>query len=266
MPGYKESQPKEEVEQVKPLEESQRQLERELTPVELREKLRDPNFLPTHEQITKSFNSWEEWNQFCFDKENPVFEFLNEEYLNAFADYFVGKIQEHGASEKKPLVILEIGAGNGRLSNFLQQKLEEKAPGQTKVVATDSGTWALNNDFPVEQLKHDEAMEKYKPGIVVFSWMPFEEDSSKGIRKVDSVQEYILIGEANGGCCGDGWETWGQSWSRDEDDKDDEEIPPYEVDGFDKEFLSDLSGLQICRTDDPGRYCHSSTVSFKREK
>ena len=132
MPEYKEPQFEGEVEQAKPSEESPQQPERELTPEELQEKLRDPHFLPTHEQITKAFRSRDEWHKFCFDEEKPVFEFFNEEYLNAFADYFVSKIQEHGASEEKPLVILEIGAGNGRLSHFLQQKLEERAPGQKK--------------------------------------------------------------------------------------------------------------------------------------
>jgi len=263
---YKELQFGGEVEQAKPSEESPQQPERELTPDELREKLRDPNFLPNHEQITKAFTNWEQWREFCFDKEKPVFEFFNEEYLSAFADYFVGKIQEHGASEERPLVILEIGAGNGRLSHFLQQKLEERAPGQTKVVATDSGAWTLKSDFPVEQLKHDEAMEKLSPDIVVFSWMPYQEDSSRNIRKFDSVQEYILIGETDGGCCGDEWETWGQSWSWDEDDEGGEKVSPYEADGFERDDLDDLSDLQICRTDDPGSYSHSRTVSFKRKK
>ena len=55
-------------------------------------------------------------------------------------------------------------------------------------------------------------MKKHSPDIVIFSWMPYQEDSSKDIRKFDSVQEYILIGETDGGCCGDEWETWGHSW------------------------------------------------------
>lgn len=266
MSDYEKPQIEGEFEQARPSEVSPQQPERELTPDELRERLRDPNFLPTHEQITKAFTNWDQWYQFCRDKENPVFEFFNEEYLNAFADYFVDKIQEHGASEERPLVILEIGAGNGRLSHFLRQKLEERAPGQIKVIATDSGEWSLKSNFPVEQLKHDEAMEKYSPDIVVFSWMPYKEDSSKDIRKFDSVQEYILIGETDGGCCGDKWETWGrQSWSWDEDEKEGKKIPPYEADGFEREYLADLSDLQICRADEPGNYDHSGTVSFKRK-
>jgi len=241
-------------------EHEEEQAEKELTSEELREKLRDPNFLPTREQTINAFTNHEEWEEFCFDEEEPVYDLYNKEYLNAFTDYFVDRIGEYGASKEKPLVILEIGAGNGRLSHFLEEELNQKVSGQVKVIATDSGEDAIKADFSVEQLKHDEAMEKYKPDIVIFSWMPYGEDSSKDIRKVDSVQEYILIGEAENGCCGDDWETWGNQIF-------DEEIPPYEVDGFQKEKLDDLSELQICRTDRmPGRINNSATVSFKRKK
>lgn len=204
----------------------------------------------------------QQWEEFIFAEGEPIYEIFNEEYINAFADYFVGKIEEHGASEDQPLVILEIGAGNGRLHHFLQQKLEEKAPRKTKVFATDSGTMALKNDFPVEQLTHDEALKKYSPDIVIFSWMPFGVDCTKDIRQFDSVKEYILIGEADGGCCGDPWETWGRNLSYNQGNN---KKPPYEADQFKKEYLDDLSKLQINRNfGSPGCSVCSMTVSFKR--
>ncbi|HAM88187.1 MAG: hypothetical protein US83_C0010G0005 [Candidatus Falkowbacteria bacterium GW2011_GWC2_38_22] len=227
------------------------------------EKFSDPNFLPTRDQIIKAFPDWHQWFEFCFNKENPTFEFLNNEYLESLTEYFIDKNKEYGTNKNEPLVILEIGAGNGRLSHFLQQKLDSKIPRQTKVIATDSGAWTIKNDFLVEQLNHNEAIEKYNPKIVIFSWMPYQEDSSKDIRKFKSVQEYILIGETDGGCCGDEWETWGQSWREEDLDKT---VPPYEADGFERIDLDDVSELQICRCDEPGNYYHSRTVSFKRKK
>jgi len=228
-------------------------------------KFRDPNFLPTREEIIESFTDYFQWSEFCSDHEKPVFEFLNEDFLDAFADYFVDKIKEYNINKEKPLMVLEIGAGNGRLTHFLQEKLEQKAPGQVKVIATDSGGWGIKSDFPVEQLEHVEAMEKYKPDIVIFSWMPYKEDSTKDIRKIDSVKEYILIGEKNYGCCGDPWETWGTPWNSNEYNTN--EIPLYKKDGFEKEELKNLSKLQICRTDRmPGHDNNSATVSFKRKK
>jgi len=243
--------------------EAKRPAEREFAN-ELREKLRDPHFLPTREQILRAFPVWEydsgdyDVMHVCKDINNPIFEFFNEEHLNALSDYFVTKISEYGGSKEKPIIILEIGAGNGRLSYFLQKMLEGKVPGQVKVIASDSGEWKLKNDFPVEQLKHDEAMSKYNPDIVVFSWMPYGEDYTKEMRKCPSVKEYILIGEDGGGNCGSD-ETWGYVESRPND------LPLYEKDGFEKEYL-DSTELNICRTDYPGSMGHSRTVSFRRKK
>lgn len=247
------------------------QPEKKLSPDELREKLRDPQYLPTHEDISRAFKSRglfsQEWHDFCFDEDNPIFEFLNEEYLSVFSDYLSQRAEVLGASEDSPVTILEVGAGNGRLSHFLQQKLEAKLHGRVKVVATDSGGWGLKTAFPVETIGHKEAIGKYKPQIIVFSWMPYSEDFTDDFRAAESVDEYILIGETDGGCCGDEWRTWGnQSWSFDQEEEGEEKVAPYIVDGFKRENLEDVSVHQICRTDMPGRYYHSRTVSFRREK
>ena len=246
------------------------QPERELTPDELREKLRDPYFLPTHDDIARAFKKEghfsESWCDFCFDKENPVFEFLNEEFITAFSQYLSERVEGLGASEDSPITILEVGAGNGRLSHFLQQKLEAKLPGKVKVIATDSREWSLKTAFPVETIGHNEALEKHKPKMVVFSWMPYQEDVTDDFRAADSVEEYILIGETDGGCCGDKWRTWGQPWSFDEEDGGEEKVAPYTADGFKRENIKDVSDHQICRTDEPGDYRYSSTTSFRRER
>lgn len=144
-----------------------------MSPKELREKLRDPSYLPTRQDISNAFKSEglfsRAWQNFCFDKDNPIFEFLNEEHLSALGDYLSKRVEALGASEDSPVTILEVGVGNGRLSHFLQQKLEAKLPGKVKVVATDSGEWSLKTAFPVETIGHKEAIEKHKPKIVVFS-------------------------------------------------------------------------------------------------
>ena len=237
---------------------------KELSPQEIREKLKDPSYLPTHREIDRTFKSKDfisrEWSDFCFDEQNPVFEFLNEEFLNAFSDYLSQRAKELGASEEAPITVLEVGAGNGRLTYFLQKKLEERLPGQVKVVASDSGKWGIKTAFPVDVIEHKEALKKYKPKIVVFSWMPYGEDYTADMRAETSVEEYLLIGETDGGCCGNEWETWGSSYGNDE------EVPPYKADGFMRSDLEDLSSQQICRTDQPSQgYYHSSTVSFERK-
>lgn len=235
--------------------------ERELTTEEMRKQLRNPQFLPTHEQIAKSFmDDPKKWREFCEDDpDHQVFEFLNVEYLDALADYFVVRASELGASREKPLTILELGAGNGRLSHFLRQKLKKKATGEIKIIASDSGDWKIKSDFPVEHLRHDEALKEYDPDMVIFSWMPYQKDFTRDIRNMPNVKEYLLIGEANGGACGDEWETWGIN------SNDETAVPPYAADGFTKENLYDLSELQISRNDTPGEYYRSSSISFRRK-
>ena len=115
----------------------------------------------------------------------------------------------------------------------------------------------------IEQLNHNEAIKKYQPEIIICSWMPYQKDFSKDFRSQKSVKEYLLIGETDDGCCGDDWETWGCSWRLNNKSKN--QIPPYENDGFKRTDLDKLSALQSCRTDQPGDYYHSKTVSFKRK-
>ena len=230
--------------------------------------LRDPNFLPTRKQLKKIFGNWGQedwpkWFELCFNEKEPIYEFWTEEYIGAFADYLRGRVEEY-------CIILEVGAGDGRLSHFLKQKLGKRA-NKIKVIATDSGEYGIKPQFPVEKLTHTKALEKYKPEIVICSWMPYKVDFTADFRKCPSVMEYILIGDADDGC-GDPWKTWGLPPIESLYDPSKEcEIPPYERDGFERKNLYDLSRLQICRTDLPGslnffQLSHSSTVSFRRIK
>ncbi|GIW66934.1 MAG: hypothetical protein KatS3mg095_0832 [Candidatus Parcubacteria bacterium] len=96
--------------------------------------------------------------------------------------------------------------------------------------------------------------------------MPYKVDFTADFRATSTVKEYILIGEADGGCCGDPWLTWGRCvFSYDEERR--KETPPYKKDGFEKIYLHDISFKQICRTDmTPSSSIRSNslTVSFKR--
>lgn len=235
----------------------------------LREKLRDPLYLPTHKDIALVFKPGrrfsQEWHDFCYSQENPIFEFLNEEYVSALSDYLAQRAKLLGASKDSPLVVLEVGAGNGRLSHFLREKLEKNLPGQVMVIATDSDQWGFKHVFPVETMDHKNAVERYKPRIVISAWMPIHVDFTHDFRAAKSVEEYILIGPAEGGC-GDMWRTWGKRATFDENREGKEDVAPYIADGFEREDLEDIRDHQICRMDEPQNYFHSSTVSFKRRK
>lgn len=240
--------------------------EKEMQSDELIQKFNDPSYLPRHEDIEKAFKDdsklYEKWFKFCFNKEKPVFELINREFIEALGDYLIKRAKElSDNSHDETIVILEVGAGSGRLTHFLKENIEKKATGtKIKFIATDSGDLGIKSIYPVEdQVKYQDAIKKYDPKIILVSWMPFEEDWTKDFRDSKSVEEYILIGEANGGCCGDKWKTWGCQSYFDNDKKS-----PYEEEGFAKNKLDDISRHQICRADDPGKYGCSSTVSFRR--
>lgn len=231
---------------------------------ELKERMLDPAYLPTQSEIREAFKTDDEWDDFCQSRENPIYEFLNEEFIDKLSDYLSVRCAEQ--TGERPIVILEAGAGNGRLSHFLREKLEKKIPGKFELHATDSGEWELKTAFPVEQLDHKTALERYKPDMVIYSWMPYNEDMTADFRAVESVREYILIGE-HGGCCGQPWLTWGLDiWPDYGDGSDGKEIAPFEKDGFEEVTIKPVSEEQMCRTDSPAHgFWHSVTVSFRRK-
>jgi hypothetical protein len=138
--------------------------------------------------------------------------------------------------------------------------LENKIPGKFNIVASDSGEWSLKTEFPVEKIEHGDALKKHKPKIAIFSWMPYREDYTPDFRATESIEEYILIGEKDGGCCGNNETTWDKSF---------ETITARSSKKgniFRRSDLDDVSKNQVCRTDALGFYGgHSQTVSFRRE-
>ena len=255
--------------------------EQELTTEELINKMRDPSFLPPHELVYSHFKKFKtiygkstpdqiKWENFLKEG-NKIFEIWTKEYINAFGDYLAQRVQELGGTKENPTVVLEIGAGDGRLTHFLQQKMNEIMPGQIKLIASDSGKWEIPPSFPVENINSKEAIQKHKPNIIICSWMPNDIDLTSEFRAIESVDEYILIGKADDNINGDPWKTWGVDWAKNINGHT--ANPPYMDEGFERTDHNDLKSLQLSRIeilegptgqeDFPSR---STTVSFKREK
>lgn len=146
----------------------------------------------------------------------------------------------------------------------MQQKLNERIPGGAKVIASDSGKGEIEPAFPTEKIDQKKALAKYNPEIVICSWMPFKEDWTADFRAEKSVQEYILIGETDDGCCGDKWRTWGNKRSLDEKERRlrENQLPPYKADGFERINLH-TGTLQASRIDFLEGRGTTSTVSFR---
>jgi len=195
-------------------------------------------------------------------KREDSYELWTREYIFGLAAYLLKRIKEmdHNSSTiQKETIILDVGAGDGRLAYFLcramnelylereqksrktTKKKETTQPSLPTFIATDDGSWRApmysNQFITVEKLSSLESLEKYAPKqneqrrlIVLCSWMPPTVDFTADFRQrvnEDSmsddtrlVEEYILIGEADNGTCGHNWYTWGNREFIEYDDDD----------------------------------------------
>lgn len=272
-----------------------------LAALEFVSKLDDPLYLPSREELISAFKilRLDAWHNFQFA--HPYLqEILTIEYVNALTDYLVKRLETYSSQNKeKPLYIVELGAGNGRLSYFIRENLKSRGlDNDIQIVATDIMPWDDNsNTFPVELPNstdgqtylgtdaedlttasradssndfNTEVLEKYKPTMVILSWPARNIDITVAARRCESVQEYIIIGDDE--ACGDTWDTFGLEFAS--PDPEDEDLKPaFETDGFKKINLPQLSALQTARPDyvgpgkrnfgDRSQSC-SQTNSFRR--
>jgi hypothetical protein len=208
--------------------------------------------------------------RFC--AKNNLFEFWSREYIDTLADYIAVQL----ASPSSPpggLTILELGAGDGCFTHHLTNALKTRIPDTTpwRAVATDVAPplGALH----VLQADFRSALTRFRPNIVLCSWMPQGQDWTAAFRQCPSVQQYILIGEVDDGCCGHPFLTWGMPPPpRGEHAPDgcrtdarDDALPPHVADGFERHHLASLSALQLARTTLlPSGASFSHTVAFVR--
>jgi hypothetical protein len=208
----------------------------------------DPKYLPNYKELlgacmkfhANSMNMRNTilWHAMIGKEEAPIFELWNSDYIDGLADY-LRSVNAH--------TIVEVGAGNGRLTHFLKKRL----PG-VRIFAIDDFSWKIKPVFRVGNMSISAALNKYRPDIVISSWMPYMHDWTPIFRGCSSVKEYILIGETDGGCCGSD-DTWNTE--------------NHKRDGFARRNLDHLSVMQICRTDYfdfDSDYRHSRTVAFYR--
>ncbi len=102
---------------------------------------------------------------------------------------------------------LEIGAGDGKLTRFLQER-------GVQITATDNHGWAQAVKYPewVNKLDAREALASYTPEVVICSWPPSQNDFERDVFNTSSVQLYIVIGSRHHFAFGD-WKSYTQQTS-----------------------------------------------------
>ncbi len=179
------------------------------------EKFLSIDYLPTQDEVMAAFPIEGEFYKFC--RENKIYEFITKEYINSLANHLISSAEKIIQTEgKESITILEIGAGDGKLTHSLRKRLSEINPKlSVKFIATDNKDWEKRGDVKssseVEGLNHIAALKKYNPDIVISSWMLPGEDWTQQIRNTQSVMEYIMIGEPGAGCVGTS-SAWGDDY------------------------------------------------------
>ncbi len=194
------------------------------------------------------------------DATRTRYEVHTREHVAALASYLQQR-RSALVGTSAALTVLEVGAGSGELSWHLRAALTGCG---VELTATDSGARGLHEQSPagVHVLLEScaAALLRVRPHVVLACWMPLGVDWTAAFRSCESVREYVLIGEADSGMCGDAWRTWG---IRNCDEK--VIVPPYEADRFERVDLEALSQWQLCRADERwasrGR---SRTVVFRQ--
>lgn len=224
--------------------------------------IEDGTLLPTREEFFRALSifhgikPFEKLMDFCY--EHGLYEVLTKEYIEALATYLEERIRLLKERTGKDVTILEVGAGDGRLTHFLQKELKRRGVTGYRMIASDGGQWHIAPRYPVEREDAATAVWDFEPQIVLACWMPKHEDWTAQMRATPSVEEYLLVGPKDSGTSGDSTATWGQELKGGEQ-------PAYEQDGFQRQDLKDLSALQMGQKDRTG-YHYSSTVSFRRKK
>ena len=136
--------------------------------------------------------------------QHSVFQVPNLEFVQELAR----EIKEIGAE-----IILEVGAGRGTISRHISKMIHNN------IILTDNYSWWNNEhnkekiEFPdVINMNYKDAIEKYKPDLIIASWIPYKAYWTKDFRECPSAKGYIIIGEDRGGCTGSE-EDWNTDWS-----------------------------------------------------
>lgn len=101
-----------------------------------------------------------------------------------------------------PRLCLEIGAGDGTLTRFLNEL-------GVSATATDDYTWSDKITYPETVIRMDAsaALLQYSPQVVLCSWPPAGNNFEKNIFRTQSVEMYIAIISRHRFASGD-WDTY----------------------------------------------------------
>lgn len=97
--------------------------------------------------------------------------------------------------------VLEVGAGDG----FVTEALQRAVPAGLIVRACDDASWGgshIRRPAFVERLSAIDAVDAYRPDVVLWCWPPLGSTAMLELVRRPSVRYYVEVGERPGGCTG----------------------------------------------------------------
>jgi hypothetical protein len=206
-------------------------------------------------------------------EERAIFELYSNELITHLFQYLKERVKHYNNNkgEREDLVVLEVGAGNGKLTAALKKKFEEDAStasssSSPRLVFHATDIRPPKTTTTVKRMNSRRAITKYKPSFVICAWMPSGVDLTSDMRQSTFTTEYILIGPPNTSNSGDAWATWGisspelvENYGLDPNAK-----PPYVEDNWCRYDLDLLSSFCCGRFDVDSSHPFSKVVSFRR--
>lgn len=177
--------------------------------------LSDPLYLPTLAELKIAFPlsesyptdstefPWVSPSYGKFQTQLYNFQVYTQEFIASLATYLSERITLSYQATGQTVLLLEVGAGDGRLTHFLKPKLTDLiSAGQLVCRAVDTKEWEDNNQTntssEVEKLDYATALTQApeQPTIVLSCWMTCFGEWTADFRRAPQVFEYLLIGDA----------------------------------------------------------------------
>ena len=116
---------------------------------------------------------------------------------------------------------------------------------------------------PIQTMTDADALEKYKPALVLLSSLKANVDITSTVRRFGSVKEYCTIGISDSYTEGHGWDTFGHPHFRDRQDKS--TTAAFVADGFVRMSLPHCSRWLLHKHDSRDAFGLGSVQSFVRQ-